>query len=145
VISIAAFNNSRILDKLIFWPPAINIQHQYYRFITCGLVHADFMHLLFNMITLYFFGKGLENHYMGILGLQPYYYPMLYVGALIASNIPTYIKKREDYNYRSLCCAVPGLFDLYVKTRGGQCQSRCASLGLTFWYPLYHRGTSGCG
>lgn len=102
VISIAAFNNSRILNKLIFWPPAISIQHQYYRFITCGLVHADFMHLLFNMITLYFFGKGLENHYMGILGLQHYYYPILYVGALIASNIPTYIKKKDDYNYRSL-------------------------------------------
>jgi membrane associated rhomboid family serine protease len=102
LISIAALNSSRLMEKLIFWPPAINIQHQYYRFITCGLIHADMMHLLFNMVTLYFFGKALENYYMGILGLQHYYYPMLYVGALIAANIPTYIKKREAYNYRSL-------------------------------------------
>jgi membrane associated rhomboid family serine protease len=102
LISIAALNNSRLMESLIFWPPAINVRHQYYRFVTCGLIHADMMHLLFNMVTLYFFGKALENYYMGILGLQHYYYPMLYVGALIAANIPTYIKKREAYNYRSL-------------------------------------------
>ena len=102
LVSITAFSNSKIHDDLIFYPPAITYDKQYYRFFTCGLIHADFMHLLFNMVTLYFFGKGLENHYMGILGLQHYYYPILYVGALIASNIPTYIKKMDDYNYRSL-------------------------------------------
>jgi membrane associated rhomboid family serine protease len=102
LISIAALNNSRLMESLIFWPPAINVRHQYYRFVTCGLIHADMMHLLFNMVTLYFFGRALENYYMGILGLQHYYYPILYFAALIAANIPTYIKKREAYNYRSL-------------------------------------------
>jgi membrane associated rhomboid family serine protease len=102
LISFTAFNNSRLMENLIFWPPAINIRHQYYRFVTCGLIHADMMHLLFNMVTLYFFGRALENYYMGILGLQHYYYPILYFGALIAANIPTYIKKRDEYNYRSL-------------------------------------------
>jgi membrane associated rhomboid family serine protease len=102
IISVISFNNPRIMDSLIFWPPAITIRRQYYRFITCGLIHADTMHLAFNMFTLYFFGKALENYYMGILGLQHVYYPMLYIGALIASNIPTYIKQRDNYNYRSL-------------------------------------------
>jgi membrane associated rhomboid family serine protease len=90
------------MDALIFWPPAISMQHQYYRFITCGLIHADFMHLAFNMFTLYFFGTALENYYMGELGLQHYYYPILYTMALIAANIPTYLKRKDDYNYRSL-------------------------------------------
>jgi len=102
LISIAAFKSSKILDDLIFWPPAISMRHQYYRFITCGFIHADFLHLAFNMFTLYFFGKGLEVFYRGELGLQSYYYPILYFTALIASNIPSYLKRKDDYNYRSL-------------------------------------------
>ena len=102
LVSVAAFNSSKIIDDLIFWPPAISMRHQYYRFITCGLIHADFVHLLFNMVTLYFFGKGLEILYRGELGLQAYYYPILYVTALIVSNIPSYLKRKDDYNYRSL-------------------------------------------
>lgn len=102
VISITGFRNGKIVDDLIFWPPAITKKHQYYRFITCGLIHADYMHLIFNMLTLYFFGRIMEVYYMGMLGLQNYYYLALYIGALIFSNIPTYIKHRNDYNYRSL-------------------------------------------
>src|ERR1700743_1295119 len=102
LISATAFNNSRILNDLIFWPPAISMRHQYYRFLTCGLIHADMMHLAFNMITLYFFGRYLGAHYMGELGLPHYSYLVLYVGAIIVANIPTYLKRRDDYTYRSL-------------------------------------------
>ena len=102
LISFIAFNNHKLMDTLIFWPPAVSMRHQYWRFITCGLIHADFMHLLFNMFTLYFFGKALENLYMGELGLQQYYFLILYILALIFANIPTYIKRKDDYNYRSL-------------------------------------------
>jgi membrane associated rhomboid family serine protease len=102
LVSATAFNNSRVLEDLIFWPPAISHRHQYYRFVTCGLIHADMMHLAFNMITLYFFGRVTEPYYMGELGLPHYYYLILYVGALIVANIPTYLKRRDDYNYRSL-------------------------------------------
>jgi membrane associated rhomboid family serine protease len=102
IISFLAFNNSRLMNALIFWPPAVSMRNQYYRFITCGFIHADIMHLAFNMITLYFFGRVLEVYYMGDLGLQQYYYVILYFGALIVANIPSYLKHRDDYNYRSL-------------------------------------------
>jgi membrane associated rhomboid family serine protease len=102
VVTLAGFKNGKVVDELIFWPPAINKNHQYYRFITCGLIHADYMHLIFNMLTLYFFGTFMEAHYQGELGLQKWYYLALYIGALIVSNIPTYLKHRNDYNYRSL-------------------------------------------
>lgn len=102
LISITALNNSHIMDDLIFWPPAISIRHQYYRFITCGLIHADFLHLGFNMLTLYFFGRALEVYYRGELGLQHYWYLVLYVSALVVANIPSYVKRKDDYNYRSL-------------------------------------------
>jgi membrane associated rhomboid family serine protease len=102
IITLTGFRNGKVVDDLIFWPPAISKKHQYYRFITCGLIHADYMHLIFNMVTLYFFGTFMEAHYQGELGLQKWYYLALYIGALIVSNIPTYIKHRNDYNYRSL-------------------------------------------
>ena len=102
VITLTGFKNGKVVDELIFWPPAISKKHQYYRFITCGLIHADYMHLIFNMLTLYFFGTVMEAYYQGQLGLQKWYYLALYIGALIVSNIPTYLKHRNDYNYRSL-------------------------------------------
>jgi membrane associated rhomboid family serine protease len=117
VISLAAFSNSRLMDALIFWPPAISMRHQYYRFLSCGFIHADLMHLAFNMFTLYFFGRELEMYYMGRLGLQNYYFTILYISAIVIANIPSYIKQRDNYNYRSLgasgaVCAVMFAFIL---------------------------------
>jgi len=102
LISFAAFSNYKLREMLIFWPPAVSMRHQYYRFITCGLIHYDFLHLFMNMFTLYFFGRGTELLYRGELGLKPYYYPILYITALIVSNIPSYLRHKDDYNYRSL-------------------------------------------
>ncbi len=102
LVSIAGFRNPKVIDDFIFWPPGITNQRQYYRFITCGFIHADFMHLAFNMFTLYFFGRAIEVYYPGYLGLPKYYYAILYFGALIASLMPTYVKHRNDDHYRSL-------------------------------------------
>jgi membrane associated rhomboid family serine protease len=117
IISFVSFNSPRLMDALIFWPPAISMRRQYYRFLSCGFIHADLMHLAFNMITLYFFGRGLELYYMGRLGLQHYYFTVLYLSAIIVANIPSYLKQRENYNYRSLgasgaVCAVMFAFIL---------------------------------
>ena len=102
IISFSGFNSTKVIDDLIFWPPAISKQKQYYRFITCGLIHADFMHLAFNMFTLYFFGTEMEARYTTDLELPKYSFVILYVGALIVSVLPSYFKHRNDYNYRSL-------------------------------------------
>ncbi len=102
LVSVMGFNNPKLIDNLIFWPPAITEQKQYYRFVTPGLIHADFMHLAFNMFTLYFFGSEMETRYTHDLGLPQYSYLLLYVGALVVSLLPTYFKHRHDYNYRSL-------------------------------------------
>lgn len=131
LVSVTAFNNSKLLDDLIFWPPAISIRHQYYRFITCSLIHADILHLAFNMITLYFFGRVMEAYYMGVLGLPHYFYLLLYVGAVIVANIPTYIKRHDDYNYRSLGAS------------GGVCAILFAFILLRPWERIYLFGAIG--
>src|SRR6516225_519854 len=89
IISITGFSSPKIIDDLIFWPPAITHRRQYYRFVSCGLIHADYAHLAFNMITLFFFGRAMEASYTSELGLPRYSFLLLYVGALIVSLLPT--------------------------------------------------------
>ena len=100
VISFGAFNNPRIMDDLIFYPPAITKRNQWYRFLTSGFLHADYMHLFFNMLTLYFFGEVMEKFYEVYLGKLGFI--IFYFGGIIVSEIPSYIKHRNNYHYRSL-------------------------------------------
>ncbi|HEY0178778.1 MAG TPA: rhomboid family intramembrane serine protease [Dokdonella sp.] len=100
VVSFAGFSNPRLIDRLILWPPAITRGKEYWRLASCGLIHADGSHLLFNMLTLYFFGVQMERfytHYIGALG-----YVLFYVGALVVSSLPSYLQHKNDSRYRSL-------------------------------------------
>ena len=91
------------MDDLIFYPPAISKRNQWYRFFSCGLIHADFGHLIFNMIALYMFGEIVEKEFLGIFGpMGKLVYLAMYVLALAASVIPTYINNKDNYHYRSL-------------------------------------------
>lgn len=100
LVSFSAFNNRPLMDKLILWPPAVAGNGQYHRLITYGLVHADFQHLLFNMITLFFFGRVIEQFYGAFVGGLSFVF--FYVSALLVSILPTYLKHKNDRNYRSL-------------------------------------------
>ena len=100
VVSYMAFNNSRLMNDLILWPPAITRQREYHRLVTYGVVHADFGHLLFNMITLFFFGWAMEPFYTGMLGSLGF--ALFYIGGLVVSILPTYLKNRHNPDYRSL-------------------------------------------
>ena len=99
-VSFTAMNNPRMIDALILWPPAISRKKEYFRLLSYGVIHADFMHLLFNMVTLYFFGRVTEGFYNDVLG--PFGLAIFYVGGLLASILPTYYKHRDDSKYYSL-------------------------------------------
>jgi membrane associated rhomboid family serine protease len=100
VVSWMALHNPRLMDRLILWPPAIQRQHQYDRLITHGFVHAGLQHLLFNMITLYFFGRLIEQFFAQYIGLGGFVF--FYVSALVVAILPTYLRHRGDARYRSL-------------------------------------------
>jgi membrane associated rhomboid family serine protease len=100
VVSFLALNKPRLMDDLILWPPAIQRQREYHRLVTYGLVHADFGHLLFNMLTLFFFGRLIEQFYSAELGRLGFL--LFYIGGLVASILPTYLKNRGNANYHSL-------------------------------------------
>jgi membrane associated rhomboid family serine protease len=103
VISFAAFSNERLTNDLIFYPPAVTNNKQWYRFITCGLIHADFLHLAFNMYTFYIFGNLVERTFVDIFdGSGKALYGTMYLAALVACLLPTYFKHKNDGYYRSL-------------------------------------------
>lgn len=103
LVSFGGFSNPKIIDDLIFYPPAVSRQNQWYRFFSCGLIHADWGHLIFNMISLYFFGRLVEGAFRQLFPEGgPWIYLLMYVSALLVSLLPTYFKNRDNHYYRSL-------------------------------------------
>jgi membrane associated rhomboid family serine protease len=106
LLSISAISNSKLMDDLIFYAPAIAQRKQYYRFLSHGFIHADYIHLAFNMIALYSFGQALEEQLFShecVFGKKGVlFYVLLYVGGLIVASIPDYLRHRNNYNFRSL-------------------------------------------
>lgn len=100
VISFAGFSSPRLVDRLILWSPALTRGREYWRLATCGLIHADVPHLAFNMITLYFFGGFMERFYAGRIGAIGYL--LFYAGGLAVSSLPSWLRHRDDSDYRSL-------------------------------------------
>ena len=103
IVSFVAFSNQKIINDLIFYPPAIAEQNQWYRFFSCGLIHADIPHLAFNMIALLLFGKQVENAFIEIFAAKgELLYAVMYISALATSLVPTYSQEKDNYHYRSL-------------------------------------------
>jgi membrane associated rhomboid family serine protease len=101
VVSLLAFRTPALAGRLILWPPAIDRNKQYDRLVTYGFIHADIWHLLFNMVTLFFFGRIMEGVVTELTG-SVLVYIGFYLSALVVSILPTYLKHQKDPNYRSL-------------------------------------------
>jgi membrane associated rhomboid family serine protease len=102
-ISLLAMNNESLMDKLIFHPYSVARDNQLYQYITSGFIHADFMHLAFNMFSFYMFGDLVEQYFSMLFGASgSFFYLLLYFSALIVCLVPTYYQHKNQYNYRSL-------------------------------------------
>jgi membrane associated rhomboid family serine protease len=106
IVSVSAFNSEKIKNDLLFWPAHINETRQYYRFLTYGFVHADLMHLAFNMLSFYSFGEALEirlfSHPSLFASQGKLFFILLYVLGLIFSTLPDYFAYKNVYAYRAL-------------------------------------------
>ncbi|WP_114777657.1 rhomboid family intramembrane serine protease [Botryobacter ruber] len=103
-ISWYAWQNHDLMRNWIFEPYRVERDNSWHRFLTSGFLHADFTHLFFNMFTLYFFGSNVEYIFSYVFGptVGILLYLLLYLGAIVVSDIPTYIKHRHDPGYRAL-------------------------------------------
>lgn len=102
-ISIPAFSNRAFFDKMKFNAFIIKENKQWYRFISYGLIHADWMHLLINMFVLYSFGEQVEMMFIYIFGLKgTILFLILYVSAIFISAYPSYEKHKNNSWYNAV-------------------------------------------
>ncbi len=102
-VSLAAWNNSALMDRWIMNPYQVANRGQYYRLITSGFLHADWGHLIFNMFALYSFGRYLELVFDQLFGGSGSLYLIgFYLIGILVSDIPTFLKHRNNPNYNSL-------------------------------------------
>jgi len=93
---IGLFMAPRLIERCLFRPYEFAQGQRRATIITSGFVHADLPHLLFNMITFWFFGVPLERR----LGTPMF--ALLYVAGLLLSQFGSYRKHRNDPGYATL-------------------------------------------
>jgi membrane associated rhomboid family serine protease len=104
LISFLAFQNPVLMSRYDFSPYRIFQRKEYYRLVSHAFLHADWVHLIINMVVLYSFGSYVEHEFRALenaghirSGLASYL--ILYFSAIIISSVTTYIKKRKDPYY----------------------------------------------
>ena len=103
VVSYAAFKQPALMEKLQFNAAKIIHQKQYHRLITHALVHANWEHLIVNMIVLFSFGQAIEMYFGHFFGRKDnLYYLLLYMGGILASNIYALFRHRNNYYYNAV-------------------------------------------
>jgi membrane associated rhomboid family serine protease len=85
-----------LIERCVLRPYWLVRRGQWHTLVSSGLVHADFGHLLLNMLTFWFFAFQLER------AIGTTRFVLLYVLALVASDANTYLKHRNDPDYGSL-------------------------------------------
>src|SRR6187402_3575550 len=95
LISYKGFNDFSFFRKYEFHIGSIRAGEQI-RMISSGFLHVDMTHLLFNMLTLYFFAPVVSNY------LGNFSFVLVYFGSLIFGSLLTMSFHKDDYNYRAV-------------------------------------------
>ena len=103
ITSFLAFRNHKIIDGLIFYPYRIWKNNEWYRLVSCSFIHADFGHLLFNMIALFSFGNYMEYSFENIFqGKGHALFLLMYFGAVAVADGLNLFTQKNNPSYRSL-------------------------------------------
>ncbi len=128
------FVDSQVVGRLSFRPRQILDKGEYYRFISAGFVHQELWHIMFNMITLYFFGPLLEGRFIDLFG--PWkgvgMYLVLYFGAELTAHALTMYFHKDDPHYSAIGAsgAISGIVFAFCLYRP------FAMLGIMFVIPM---------
>jgi membrane associated rhomboid family serine protease len=93
---IGLFGAPKLIDRSLFRPYWFLRRRQYDTIVLSGFVHADLLHLIFNMMTFYFFGFLLER------AIGSTQFLVLYFAGLLVSHVGTYIKQKDNPEYACL-------------------------------------------
>jgi membrane associated rhomboid family serine protease len=129
IVSYQGFRREAVLDKLLFEPARILGYREYYRLLTSGLVHGDWVHLLFNMASLYMFAEEIEL----IFGPRTFF--AIYLSGIVGGSLLALLLHRH-HDYRAVgasggVCGV--IFGSIFLMPGGDIRL----FGLSFGIPDY--------
>ena len=102
IVSIISFNNSNVKKELILSPYKVLNEKKVWLLITHAFIHADYLHLFFNMYVLYMFGPYLELYFEYNASLGFISYILFYILSAIFATIPALYKNGNNPNYLSL-------------------------------------------
>jgi membrane associated rhomboid family serine protease len=102
-VSIPAFSNPSLFYRLDFNPHQIEKEKEWHRFLTHAFLHADWWHLIVNMLVLYFFGDVVQQYFGAYTGGKgAFYFLLLYLGGILVAVVPTYQKHKDNPGYHSV-------------------------------------------
>ncbi len=129
LVSIMAFSNREVIKQFQFNAFQIYHKKQYYRLVTHALVHANWEHLLVNMIVLWSFGTAVEHYFeINFGGNAPWYYLSLFIGSVIFSSLWSLVKQRNNVYYSA------------VGASGAVSAVLFAAIFFNPWEPIYFFG-----
>src|SRR5215831_13558473 len=96
IFSYRGFTHISFYEKYKFEVEKILLYRQYYRIISSGFLHVNWMHLIFNMLSLYFFSGGLEAF------LGDFNYLLIYFSSLIGGSLLSLFIHRHHGDYTAV-------------------------------------------
>lgn len=122
IVSYKGFNNIEFFSRYSFEVEKVTLYKQYDRIVTSGFLHVNWMHLIFNMLSLFLFSGSLAAI------LNPFSYLLVYFGSLICGNLFALLIHKKDGDYSSVGAsgAISGLLFAAIALQPG------FSLGLFF-------------
>lgn len=107
IITVIAFYSEEIMSRLMLNPYQVYHKKEWYRLITHGFLHADWTHLIINMIVLYSFGSNVERWFdqlsmSGYISSANLTFSLLYFGGIIMASLITLIRHRNNRWYNSV-------------------------------------------
>ena len=104
LVSILCFYGKLNGNRLVFNAHAVWHRKEWHRMLSYGLVHGSWGHLFFNMLTLFFFGRVVEEYFPMVFGekLGLLLYVVFYVSAIAVSTVGDLIKYRDNPNYNAV-------------------------------------------
>ncbi len=96
IVSLIGFNDRKFFDRYKFNIYAISELKQVDRMLSSGFLHADMIHLFFNMFTLFFFSRVV------IANLDNLHFIIIYLAAILGGNLLTLWMYRRDMIYSAI-------------------------------------------